>query len=167
MVANSGAPTKPIQRQAATQGSGTVELSNNITWIGDPPIISTYMSRADRPTSSKQTPQVIQEIQSTVQMFEQSVAKEQNEQAYVTFPAASIARPMAVLSTMSSNITQLQQQIERTTDQQSAHQQQLLEQLIPMVAQQNELLRVQAASKEREERMLQEQAESKIKRSGC
>ncbi|OAQ27734.1 hypothetical protein K457DRAFT_20740 [Linnemannia elongata AG-77] len=163
MVTNSGAPTKPIQRQAATQGSGTVELSDNITWIGDLPIISTSMSRADRPTSSKQTPQVIQEIQSTVQMFEQSVVKEQNEQAYVTFPAASIARPMAVLSTMSSNITQLQQQIERTTDQQSAHQQQLLEQLIPMVAQQNELLRVQAASKEREERMLQEQAESKIK----
>ncbi|OAQ36831.1 hypothetical protein K457DRAFT_131966 [Linnemannia elongata AG-77] len=81
----------------------------------------------------------------------------------VTLQTTSIARPMAMLSTMASNITQLQQQIERSTDQQSAYHQQLLIQLVQMVGQMNEMLREQAASKEREERILQEQAESKAR----
>ncbi|KAF9293296.1 hypothetical protein BGZ88_005549 [Linnemannia elongata] len=89
----------------------------------------------------------------------------------------SIVRPMAMLSTMARDITQLQQQLEHSTDQQSVYHQQQMQQLInmvqqqnDMVAQQNELVRQQnvmlqeqAASKEREERMLQEQAESRIK----
>ncbi|KAG9072944.1 hypothetical protein KI688_000725 [Linnemannia hyalina] len=64
----------------------------------------------------------------------------------------------------------LQQQLERSADQQSVYHQQQMHQLINMVAQQNEMVRQQnvmlqeqAASKEREERMLQEQAESKIR----
>ncbi|KAF9293294.1 hypothetical protein BGZ88_005547 [Linnemannia elongata] len=95
----------------------------------------------------------------------------------VTLQQASIARPMAMLSTMALDITQLQQQLEHSTDQQSVYHQQQMRQLInmvqqqrDMVAQQNELVRQQnvmlqeqAASKEREERMLQEQAESKIR----
>ncbi|KAG0070597.1 hypothetical protein BGZ89_000229 [Linnemannia elongata] len=71
---------------------------------------------------------------------------------------------------MALDVTQLQQQLERSTDQQSAYHQQQMQQLITMVAQQNEMVRQQnvmlqeqAASKEREERMLQEQAESKIR----
>ncbi|KAH7059940.1 hypothetical protein BKA57DRAFT_20269 [Linnemannia elongata] len=94
-----------------------------------------------------------------------------------TLKTTSIVRPMAMLSTMALDITQLQQQLERSTDQQSVYHQQQMQQLInmvqqqnDMVAQQNELVRQhnvmlqeQAASKEREERMLQEQAESKIR----
>ncbi|KAG0274306.1 hypothetical protein BGZ97_010534, partial [Linnemannia gamsii] len=64
---------------------------------------------------------------------------------------------------MELGIAQLQQQIERSTDQQSAHHQQLLVQLVQMFAQMNAVLQEQAASKEREERMLQEQAESKLR----
>ncbi|KAF9279988.1 hypothetical protein BGZ88_012436 [Linnemannia elongata] len=81
----------------------------------------------------------------------------------VTLQTTSIARPMAILSTMAMDITQLQQQIERSTDQQSAYHQQLLTQLVQMVGQMNEMLQEQAASKAREEQMLQEQAESKIR----
>ncbi|KAF9131354.1 hypothetical protein BGX30_013139, partial [Mortierella sp. GBA39] len=88
----------------------------------------------------------------------------------VTLQQASIARPMAVLSTIALDITQLQQQLECSTDRQSVYHQQQMQQLIDMVAQQNEMVRQQnvmlqeqAASKEREERMLQEQAESKIR----
>ncbi|KAF9335806.1 hypothetical protein BGZ91_010348 [Linnemannia elongata] len=75
----------------------------------------------------------------------------------------SIARSMAALSSIASNISDLQLQLERSVDDQSAHHQQLLEQLIQivaqqneMVAQQNEMLRAQAESKEREEKMLAE-----------
>ncbi|KAG0059471.1 hypothetical protein BGZ89_000380 [Linnemannia elongata] len=64
---------------------------------------------------------------------------------------------------MALDITQIQQQIERSTDQQSAYHQQLLTQLVQMVGQMNEMLQEQAASKAREEQMLQEQAESKIR----
>ncbi|KAG0068301.1 hypothetical protein BGZ89_004964 [Linnemannia elongata] len=95
----------------------------------------------------------------------------------VTLQQASLARPMAMLSTMALDISQLQQQLERSTDQQSVYHQQQMQQLInmvqqqnDMVAQQNELVRQQnvmlqeqAASREREERILQEQAESKIR----
>ncbi|KAK3819407.1 MAG: hypothetical protein JOS17DRAFT_819995 [Linnemannia elongata] len=95
----------------------------------------------------------------------------------VTVQTASIVRPMAVLSTMALDITQLHQQLEHTTDQQSVSHQQQMQQLVNMVAQQNEMvqqqnemvrqqnvmLQEQAASKEREERMLQEQVESKIR----
>ncbi|KAG0270947.1 hypothetical protein BGZ95_001321 [Linnemannia exigua] len=53
-------------------------------------------------------------------------------------------------------ISHIQHQLERSTDQQSMYHQQLLEQLVQM-------MREQAASKEREERMLQEQEESKAR----
>ncbi|KAG9072909.1 hypothetical protein KI688_000690 [Linnemannia hyalina] len=69
---------------------------------------------------------------------------------------APIARPMAALSAIASDITTIQHQLTHSTDQQSAHHQQLLEQLI-------QLLKEQAASKEREEQMLREQAESKVR----
>ncbi|KAF9536968.1 hypothetical protein EC957_009142, partial [Mortierella hygrophila] len=88
----------------------------------------------------------------------------------VSLQATSIARSMAMLSTIALDITQLQQQLELSADQQSVYHQQQMHQLINMVAQQNEMVRQQnlmlqeqAASKEREEKMLQEQAESKIR----
>ncbi|KAH7059883.1 hypothetical protein BKA57DRAFT_530420 [Linnemannia elongata] len=63
--------------------------------------------------------------------------------------------------------TQLQQQFERSTDQQPVHRQQQMQKLIDMVAQQNEMvvkmnevLREQEASKEREEQMLKMQQET-------
>ncbi|KAF9085154.1 hypothetical protein BGX29_002148, partial [Mortierella sp. GBA35] len=81
---------------------------------------------------------------------------------------ASIARPVAMLSSIASDIAQLQHQIDHSTDRQSAHHRQLLERLIQMVEQQNklveqqnEMLREQTASKDREKQMLREQAESK------
>ncbi|KAG0296553.1 hypothetical protein BGZ96_009132 [Linnemannia gamsii] len=84
--------------------------------------------------------------------------------------AASFARPMAKLSVMALDITQLRQQLEHSTDRQSVHHQQQMQQLIDMVRQQNEMvaqmnemLKGQAASKEREEKMLQEQAESRLR----
>lgn len=55
---------------------------------------------------------------------------------------------------MALKITLLQQQLERSTDQQSSHHQQLLEQLFRMLAQQNELLQEQVDLQEKEERML-------------
>ncbi|KAH7059942.1 hypothetical protein BKA57DRAFT_512968 [Linnemannia elongata] len=95
----------------------------------------------------------------------------------VALQQASIVRPMAMLSTMALDITQLQQQLERSTDQQLVYHQQQMQQLINMVQQQNDMvaqqnemvrqqnvmLQEQAASREREERILQEQAESKIR----
>ncbi|KAK5829005.1 hypothetical protein F5H01DRAFT_408470 [Linnemannia elongata] len=84
-----------------------------------------------------------------------------------TIQQASIAGPMAMLSTMALNITQLQQQLERSTDQQPVHRQQQMQKLIDMVAQQNgmvvkmiEVLREQEASKESEEQMLKMQQET-------
>ncbi|KAF9277069.1 hypothetical protein BGZ88_001374 [Linnemannia elongata] len=84
-----------------------------------------------------------------------------------TIQQASIAGPMAMLSTMALNITQLQQQLERSTDQQPVHRQQQMQKLIDMVAQQNEMvvkmnevLREQEASKESEEQMLKMQQET-------
>ncbi|KAF9291584.1 hypothetical protein BGZ88_006806 [Linnemannia elongata] len=82
---------------------------------------------------------------------------------YYPQQSVSLARPMAALSSINSSIANLQLQLERSTDRQSVHHQQLLEQLIQLVAhqnelvaQQNEMLRTQAESKEREEKMLAE-----------
>ncbi|KAK3819411.1 MAG: hypothetical protein JOS17DRAFT_794066 [Linnemannia elongata] len=58
----------------------------------------------------------------------------------VTVQTASIVRPMAVLSTMALDITQLHQQLEHTTDQQSVSHQQQMQQLVNMVAQPNEMV---------------------------
>ncbi|KAF9122409.1 hypothetical protein BGW39_009770 [Mortierella sp. 14UC] len=78
----------------------------------------------------------------------------------VALPASTLTRPIAVLTTMASDISHLQQQLERSTDQQSSHHQQLLQQLIhmqhEMVQQQTLMLQEQAAAKEREEKMLAE-----------
>jgi hypothetical protein len=57
---------------------------------------------------------------------------------------------------IATEISQIQHQLELSTDQQSTYHQQLLEKLVHMIQE-------QAASKEREERMLQEQAESKAR----
>ncbi|KAF9136965.1 hypothetical protein BGX30_010686 [Mortierella sp. GBA39] len=98
-------------------------------------------------------------VPSTIQPHSSSLASS----SLVALQTTSLVRPMAMLSTMALDITQLQHQLTHSTDQQSTLHQQLLEQLIHMVAQQNEMLREQAASKEREEKMLQEQAESKLR----
>ncbi|KAF9545704.1 hypothetical protein EC957_010567 [Mortierella hygrophila] len=74
----------------------------------------------------------------------------------IAHQSASVPRPMAVLSAIASDITTIQHQLTHSTDQQSAHHQELLEQLV-------QLLKEQAASKEREEQMLREQAESKLR----
>ncbi|KAK5828999.1 hypothetical protein F5H01DRAFT_374400 [Linnemannia elongata] len=68
----------------------------------------------------------------------------------------STIRPMAALSAIATDITHIQQQITQSTDQQSAHHQQLLEQLV-------QLLKEQAASKRRDEQLLREQSESKLR----
>lgn len=83
-----------------------------------------------------------------------------------TTPARQIVfttRPMAALSAIATDITHFQQQLTQSTDQQSIHHQQLLQQLFYMVQQQNEMLKEQAASREREKQMLKEQAESKLR----
>ncbi|KAF9550716.1 hypothetical protein EC957_012033 [Mortierella hygrophila] len=67
----------------------------------------------------------------------------------IAHQSASVARPMAALSAIASNITTIQHQLTHSTDQQSAHHLELLEQLV-------ELLKEQAASKGREEQMLRE-----------
>lgn len=71
-------------------------------------------------------------------------------------PTQLVARPILELSSITTEISHIQRQLERSTDQQSTYHQQLLEQLVHMMQE-------QAASKEREERMLQEQAESKAR----
>ena len=58
----------------------------------------------------------------------------------VTPQQASIARPMAMLSIIALDITQLQQQFERSTDQQSIRHHQQMQKLIEMVVQQNEMV---------------------------
>ncbi|KAG0039089.1 hypothetical protein BGZ89_007955, partial [Linnemannia elongata] len=63
---------------------------------------------------------------------------------------------MAALSAIATDITHIQQQITQSTDQQSAHHRQLLEQLV-------QLLKEQAASKRRDEQLLREQSESKLR----
>ncbi|KAK3845715.1 MAG: hypothetical protein J3R72DRAFT_472204 [Linnemannia gamsii] len=65
------------------------------------------------------------------------------------YQAVSIARPMVALSAIASDITHIQHQLDRSTDQQSTHYQQLLERLI-------QLLQEQADAKERDERVLAE-----------
>ncbi|KAK5828947.1 hypothetical protein F5H01DRAFT_360814 [Linnemannia elongata] len=51
-----------------------------------------------------------------------------------------LGRPMAALFSSESSIVNLQLQLELSTDQQSSHHQQLVEQFIHMVAQQNEMI---------------------------
>ncbi|KAF9332645.1 hypothetical protein BGZ91_011622, partial [Linnemannia elongata] len=67
-----------------------------------------------------------------------------------------VTRPILELSSIAAEISHIQQQLERSADQQSAYHLQLLEKLVHMMQE-------QAESKEREERMLQEQAESKAR----
>ncbi|KAG0063013.1 hypothetical protein BGZ89_010222 [Linnemannia elongata] len=67
-----------------------------------------------------------------------------------------VTRPILELSSIAAEISHIQQQLERSADQQSAYHQQLLEKLVHMMQE-------QAESKEREERMLQDQAESKAR----
>ncbi|KAH7059862.1 hypothetical protein BKA57DRAFT_18974 [Linnemannia elongata] len=98
-------------------------------------------------------------VPSTLQPLSSSLAPS----SLAALKTTSLVRPMAMLSTMALDISQIQHQLTQSADQQSTHRQQLLEQLIHLVAQQNEMLREQAASKEREEQMLREQAESKLR----
>ncbi|KAF9097510.1 hypothetical protein BGX23_008588 [Mortierella sp. AD031] len=77
----------------------------------------------------------------------------------VAYQTVSVAHPMAMLSSIASEITQLQSQLAEPTDQQPAHHQQLLERLLHLVGQQNEMLK-KATSKEREEEMLRVQQET-------
>ncbi|KAK3845713.1 MAG: hypothetical protein J3R72DRAFT_520879 [Linnemannia gamsii] len=65
------------------------------------------------------------------------------------YKAVSIARPMVALSAIASDITHIQHQLDRSTDQQSTYHHQLLEQLV-------QLLQEQAEAKERDERVLAE-----------
>lgn len=101
--------------------------------------------------------------QSVKQSLERSVPFLPSSSTAVARQTVSATHPMATLSAIASNITTIQQQLTQSTDQQSSHHQQLLQQLFYMVQQQNEMLREQAASKEREEQMLREQAESKLR----
>ncbi|KAF9086697.1 hypothetical protein BGX29_001281, partial [Mortierella sp. GBA35] len=71
--------------------------------------------------------------------------------AYQPMP---IACPMAVLSSITSDIVQFQRQLDRSTDQQSVYHQQLLEQLV-------QLLREQSEAKKRDEQALAELAAAK------
>ncbi|KAG0217930.1 hypothetical protein BGX33_009091 [Mortierella sp. NVP41] len=71
--------------------------------------------------------------------------------AYQPMP---IACPMAVLSSIASDIVQFQHQLDRSTDQQSVYHQQLLEQLV-------QLLREQSEAKKRDEQALAELAAAK------
>lgn len=74
----------------------------------------------------------------------------------LSLPTQLVAQPRLELSSISVEISHIQRQLERSTDQQSAYHQQLLVQLVHMMQE-------QAASKEREQRMLQEQADSKAR----
>ncbi|KAK3845714.1 MAG: hypothetical protein J3R72DRAFT_520880 [Linnemannia gamsii] len=75
-------------------------------------------------------------------------------QSYSSANAISIARPMVALSAIASDITHIQHQLDRSTDQQSTYHHQLLEQLV-------QLLQEQAEAKERDERVLAELAAAK------
>ncbi|KAG0199968.1 hypothetical protein BGX33_011287 [Mortierella sp. NVP41] len=66
----------------------------------------------------------------------------------------SIARPMAMLSSIASDIIQLQHQLDHSTDQHSVYHHQLLERLV-------QLLQEQADARERDERVLAELAAAK------
>ncbi|KAF9087005.1 hypothetical protein BGX29_001098, partial [Mortierella sp. GBA35] len=70
------------------------------------------------------------------------------------YQTVSIARPMAVLSSIASDIIQLQHQLDRSTDQQLVYHQQLLERLV-------QLLQKQEDAKERDEQVLAELAAAK------
>ncbi|KAF9087545.1 hypothetical protein BGX29_000789, partial [Mortierella sp. GBA35] len=69
-------------------------------------------------------------------------------------PTQLLERPMTVLSTIASDITQIHQKLNRSTDRQSVYHQQLLERLV-------QLLQEHAEAKERDERVLAELAAAK------
>ncbi|KAF9083184.1 hypothetical protein BGX23_011700, partial [Mortierella sp. AD031] len=78
-----------------------------------------------------------------------------------------IACPMAVLSSIASDIVQFQHQLDRSTDQQSVYHQQLLEQLVQLLLEQSEAkkrdeqaLAELAAAKERDEEMYRMQQQT-------
>ncbi|KAF9906140.1 hypothetical protein EC991_000936 [Linnemannia zychae] len=97
------------------------------------------------------------------QMVSSLALQPSNPSASSTYYLSSMARPIKALLSIDSSIANVQQQLDRSTDQQSVHHQQLLQQLYHMIEQQNEMLREQAASKKREEEMLREQAEAKLR----
>ncbi|KAG0080402.1 hypothetical protein BGZ90_012481 [Linnemannia elongata] len=74
-----------------------------------------------------------------------------------------ISHPAAMLSSIASDITSLQHQLDQSTDTHSQNHIHLMQQLFQMVQQQNEMLQELAASRAREEQMLREQAESKLR----
>ncbi|KAK3845729.1 MAG: hypothetical protein J3R72DRAFT_418335 [Linnemannia gamsii] len=86
-----------------------------------------------------------------------------NTQVAPQFRAPYLNASLPALSSIGTNITQLQHQLDQSTDQQSNHHRQLQRQLLFMIQQQNTILQELAASKEREEQMLREQAESKLR----
>ncbi|KAF9921880.1 hypothetical protein FBU30_008048 [Linnemannia zychae] len=67
----------------------------------------------------------------------------------------SLSQP-ATLSSLASGISNIQLQIEKSTDEQSSHHKQLLEQLIQLVAQQNTMLQKQEEAREQGERIIAE-----------
>ncbi|KAF9906072.1 hypothetical protein EC991_001080 [Linnemannia zychae] len=71
-----------------------------------------------------------------------------------SYQTMSLARPMAALSSIASDITHIQHQLNHSTNQQSIHHQQLLERLV-------QLLQEHAEAKERDERVLAELAAAK------
>ncbi|KAF9536580.1 hypothetical protein EC957_010421 [Mortierella hygrophila] len=73
----------------------------------------------------------------------------------------SVVHPLAVLSSIATEISMIQTKIDRSTDDQSDHHMQLMQQLFQMVQQQNETLTQLAQAKEREEMMLEELAAAK------
>ncbi|KAG0376246.1 hypothetical protein BGX24_008041 [Mortierella sp. AD032] len=77
------------------------------------------------------------------------------------FQTTPTIRPMEVLSSIASEISQIQSKLNRSTDDQSAYHIQLMQQLFQMVQRQNETLKQLAEAKEREERVLVELAEAK------
>lgn len=79
------------------------------------------------------------------------------------YQTTSIARPMAVLSSVASEISQIQAKLDHSTEDQSAHHVQLMQQLFQMVQRQNDTLTQLAEAKEREEKMLQELAAAKAR----
>ncbi|KAG0297426.1 hypothetical protein BGZ97_004299, partial [Linnemannia gamsii] len=79
----------------------------------------------------------------------------------VVLSQTSIARPMAVLSSIASEISQIQTKLDLSADNQFAYHNQHMQQLFHMVQRQNDTLTKLAEAKEREEKMLEELAAAK------
>ncbi|KAF9130288.1 hypothetical protein BG015_004021 [Linnemannia schmuckeri] len=82
------------------------------------------------------------------------------------YQTASIARPMAMLSSIALEVSQIQSKLDRSTDNQSAHHIQLMQQLFQMVQRQNDTLTQLVEAKEREEKMLAELTAAKERDEG-